>query len=179
MTFIRFLEYQFYGQGRGIVMSEKVEKMVQLMRRKWIPEFQLQYSTDVPWTPFQKKLKESKVTLISTAGVYVKGETPFTDHYGLGDPSYREVPLDTPLSQLNHFHEHYDHTNAYQDINCIFPIERLKELVNQKFIGALTPYHFSFMGYVPIPHPLITRTAPDLVKKLVMQGTDLVVLVPT
>ena len=35
------------------------------------------------------------------------------------------------------------------------------------------------MGYVPIPHPLITRTAPDLVKKLRIQETDMGILVPT
>ncbi|WP_246938714.1 glycine/sarcosine/betaine reductase selenoprotein B family protein [Bacillus pinisoli] len=160
-------------------MSDKIDKLIKVIREKWVPEFQLQYATNAPWTPFTKKITESKVTLISTAGVYVKGETPFTDHYGLGDPSYREIPLETPLSQLDHFHEHYDHTNAYKDINCIFPIERLKELVDQKFIKSLTPNHYSFMGYVPIPHPLTTRTTPDLVKKLVMQGTDLAILVPT
>lgn len=160
-------------------MSDKIEKMMNIVREKWVPEFQLQYSTDVPWTSYQKTLQESKITLISTAGVYVKGDTPFTDHYGLGDPSYREISLDTPLSQLAHFHEHYDHANAYKDINCIFPIERLIDLVKQKFIGSLTPFHYSFMGYVPIPHPLITRTVPDLVKKLLMQKTDIALLVPT
>jgi D-proline reductase (dithiol) PrdB len=161
------------------LLSDKIEKMIKLVRQRWVPEFQMQYSTDIPWTPFQKELSKSKVTLISTAGVYVKGETPFTDHYGLGDPSFREIPLDTPLPQLDHFHEHYDHTNAYKDINCIFPLDRLKELVNQKFIGPLTDYHYSFMGYVPIPHPLITRTAPDVAKKLLMQESDIAILVPT
>jgi D-proline reductase (dithiol) PrdB len=160
-------------------LSNKIEEMINLVRKKWVPEFQLQYGTDIPWTPFQKKINESRVTLVSTAGVYLKGETPFTDHYGLGDPSYREIPLNTSSSQLDHFHEHYDHTNAYKDINCIFPIERLKELVDQKFIGSLTQYHYSFMGYVPIPHPLITRTAPDLAKKLLMQETNIAILVPT
>lgn len=161
------------------MLSKKIEKLIETIRQKWVPEFQLQYSTDVPWTPYQKELEKSNITLISTAGVYVKGETPFTDHYGLGDPSYREIPLDTPLSRLDHFHKHYDHTNAYKDINTIFPIERLIELVNQKYIGSLTQYHYSFMGYIPIPHPLITRTTPDLVKKLLMQKTDLTILVPT
>jgi D-proline reductase (dithiol) PrdB len=52
-------------------------------------------------------------------------------------------------------------------------------MVTQNFIGSLTSYHYSFMGYVPIPHPLITRTAPNLVKKLVMQETDIAILVPT
>jgi D-proline reductase (dithiol) PrdB len=160
-------------------MSEKLDKLVEAVRRIWVPEFQLQSFDSAPWTPFTKKLEDARITLISTAGVYVKGDTPFTDHYGLGDPSYREIPLETENSKLEHFHEHYDHTNAYQDVNCIFPLERLKEMEKAGAIGALTEYHYSFMGYVPIPHPLMKRTAPDLVKKLKLLQTDLTILVPT
>jgi D-proline reductase (dithiol) PrdB len=160
-------------------LSDKVDRLVNAIRQKWVPEFQLQVSEDIPWTPLSKSINESIITLISTGGVYVKGETPFTDHYGLGDPSYREIPLNTEINRLAHFHEHYDHTNANQDINCIFPIERLKELENEKRIGSLSSYHFSFMGYVPIPHPLTNRTAPDLAYKLKMQGVDAAILVPT
>lgn len=35
------------------------------------------------------------------------------------------------------------------------------------------------MGYIPIPHPLIKRTDPHLAKKLLLQQTDAVLLVPT
>jgi D-proline reductase (dithiol) PrdB len=160
-------------------MSKKLEKMIQLIREKWVPEFQLQVSEDIPWTTLSKPLEQAKGTIISTGGVYVKGDTPFTDHYGLGDPSYREIPLNTPIPKLAHFHEHYDHTNAYQDINCIFPIERFKELVEQKRIGSLSDYQYSFMGYVPLPFPLKTRTAPDVARKLTRESVDFAFLVPT
>jgi D-proline reductase (dithiol) PrdB len=160
-------------------MSEKLDKLKAAIQQRWVPEFDFQYSEDIPWTQTAKLVSQSKVTLISTGGVYVKGDTPFTDHYGLGDPSYREIPLNTPIARMDHFHEHYDHTNAYQDINCIFPIERLRKLAEEKVIGSLSEYHYSFMGYVPIAHPLITRTAPDLAKKLQLQNVDIAILVPT
>jgi D-proline reductase (dithiol) PrdB len=160
-------------------MTEKLNKLKLAIRQSMVPEFEIQYSEDIPWTEVVKPVSESKVTIISTGGVYVKGDTPFTDHYGLGDPSYREIPLDTPISRIDHFHEHYDHTNAYQDINCIFPIERVQRLVEEKVIGSLSEYHYSFMGYVPIPHPLNTRTAPDLAKKLRIQDVDIAILIPT
>jgi D-proline reductase (dithiol) PrdB len=101
-------------------MSTKLDRMVQLIRDKWVPEFQLQISEDIPWATLAKSLSQAKGTIISTGGVYVKGDTPFTDHYGLGDPSYREIHIDTSLAKLDHFHEHYDHTNAYKDINPRF-----------------------------------------------------------
>ncbi|MGD6794699.1 glycine/sarcosine/betaine reductase selenoprotein B family protein [Metabacillus indicus] len=160
-------------------MSEKIRKLEDFVREKWVPDFKLVKNQDVPWTSFSKKLNKAKITIISTGGVYVKGETPFTDHYGLGDPSYREISSNTPIDRLGHFHEHYNHKNADEDINCIFPIERVKQLVEKGFIGGLTEYHYSFMGYIPIPHPLINRTGPDLAKKLLLQQTDAVLLVPT
>lgn len=160
-------------------MQSKLDKLVAAVRQRWVPEFNVYVSEGIPWTPLRKPLSEAKVTLISTGGVYVKGDTPFTDHYGLGDPSYREIPLHISIQMIDHFHEHYDHTNAYVDINCIYPIERLKELVAGKVIGSLSPYHYSFMGYVPIPHPLINRTAPDLAEKLVIQDVDVAFIVPT
>lgn len=160
-------------------MTERLEKLKLAIRQNSVPEFEIQYPEDIPWTEVVKPVSESKVAIISTGGVYVKGDTPFTDHYGLGDPSYREIPLDTRIARLDHFHEHYDHTNAYQDINCIFPIERMQELVKEKIVGSLSEYHYSFMGYVPIPHPLMTRTAPDLAKKLRLQDVDIAILIPT
>jgi hypothetical protein len=42
----------------GVRLSNKIEKMVKLMREKWVLEFQLQFATDIPWTPFQKQLNE-------------------------------------------------------------------------------------------------------------------------
>lgn len=160
-------------------MSDKINGLVQIVREKWVPDFKILEYSDAPFAKLNKTLKEARVTLITTGGVSVKGDTPFTDHYGLGDPSYREIPLDTPVNRLNHFHEHYDHTNANKDINCIFPIERMKELVEEGKVGSMTPYHYSFMGYVPIPHPLLKMTAPDIAKKLLLQGTEAVILVPT
>jgi hypothetical protein len=52
---------------------------------------------DSPWSPFKKRLSESKVAVMTTGGVYVEGQQPFdTD----GDWSFREIPLDTPLGPV-------------------------------------------------------------------------------
>ena len=69
---------------------------------------------DTPWSPFKKRLSESKVAVMATGDVYVEGQTPFdTD----GDWSYREIPLDTPLDQLRVAHAHYDTNGVAEDVD--------------------------------------------------------------
>jgi hypothetical protein len=81
-------------------MTEKLERLIQTVRTRWVPEFQLQRYEDCPWTPMRTPLKESKGVLIGTGGIYVKGETPFTDHYGLGDES-QMLPMFKALNELD------------------------------------------------------------------------------
>ncbi|UOR10827.1 glycine/sarcosine/betaine reductase selenoprotein B family protein [Halobacillus amylolyticus] len=156
----------------------KFDKVVNVVRENFVPEFQAQKYDEAPWAELTKPVNQAKGVLISTGGVYLSGTTPFTDHYGLGDPSYREIPLGTANDKLQHYHEHYDHTNANEDVNCIFPLERLSEMVEEEEIGSLSDYHYSFMGYIPIPHPLITRTAPDVANKLKLQDVDFAFIAP-
>ncbi|MBI3949701.1 MAG: hypothetical protein HY314_04510, partial [Acidobacteria bacterium] len=64
------------------------------------------------------------------------------------------------------------------DKNCVFPLDRLRELEAEGVIGALAPRHFSIMGYVAVTDPLINETAPEVAEKLKADGVDLVLLAP-
>jgi len=44
-----------------------------------------------PWTPVNKPLGESRVALVTTAGVHHKGQQPFDMQDAEGDPSFREI----------------------------------------------------------------------------------------
>ncbi|WP_180954313.1 glycine/sarcosine/betaine reductase selenoprotein B family protein [Bacillus sp. M6-12] len=157
-------------------MIEKVEKAVQ---ERWVPSFRFERNEAAPFTPFKKKTTEAKIALITTGGVYIKGMTPFNDNYGLGDVSYREIPVDTNLSTVSFAHEHYDQTNARKDPNVVFPLDVLKELLSEGKIGELAETHYSFMGYIPVPHSLKNVTAPEVAKKLKKAKVDAVILVPS
>ena len=80
----------------------------------------------IPYTPRFRELKESAFALVSTAGIHLRDQEPYNIE---GDNSWRLIPGDVEASQLMVTHEHYDHTDADQDINCVFPIDRLRELV--------------------------------------------------
>jgi D-proline reductase (dithiol) PrdB len=50
-------------------------------------------------------------------------------------------------SNLMVTHDHYDHADADQDINVVFPIDRLRELKEDGFIGGIARKHIGYMGY--------------------------------
>ena len=137
-------------------------------------------SKDIPWTPVTKPLHQSRVALITTAGVHHKTQTPFDMQDPDGDPTYREVGAGTSLSDLMITHDYYDHSDADKDMNIVFPLDRLNEFQQEKIIGRGADVHFSFMGHIDGSHisTLITQSAPEIARKLKAGGTDVALLTP-
>jgi D-proline reductase (dithiol) PrdB len=126
----------------------------------------------IPYTPFTGKLEESKVALVSTAGVYVKDQPPFILD---GDTSFRIIPGDVDSQDLRIAHEHYDHSDADKDINCVFPIDRLRELAQEKFIGSVSEIHIS-MGYTQAFREVREKTIPEIVKQIQNSRADITLM---
>ena len=128
---------------------------------------------DSPWSPFKKRLSESKVAVMTTGGVYVEGQQPFdTD----GDWSFREIPLDTPLDQLRVAHTHYDTTGVAEDVDAVLAMHRLLELEAEGIVGEAQTPTYSFMGFIPEPSGLIEVTGPEVAGRLKDDGVDGVVI---
>ncbi|MFH1484991.1 MAG: glycine/sarcosine/betaine reductase selenoprotein B family protein, partial [Chloroflexota bacterium] len=135
------------------------------------PPYRWSSYEDSPWTPLSKPLEKCRVALIGSSGVYVKSQTPF-DADSKGDISFREMPKDVPVSELTIVHRDYDHTDADQDINCIYPIERFRELEKDKVIGELAPINYAFCGRIFYRTLLLNEMAPDLVQRLKRSKVD-------
>jgi D-proline reductase (dithiol) PrdB len=132
----------------------------------------------IAWAPLRKPLSECSVALVSTAGVHLKSQPVHDLLNPHGDTSFREIAGDTPTSDLAVDHVHYDTTDATNDPNCVFPLDRLRELVELGMIGAIAPMHYGFMGFIPDGRLLRDTTAPIVAERLLAQGTDVVVLTP-
>jgi len=126
----------------------------------------------VPFTPFEGTLSESMVALVSNAGVHLKSQEPFSPE---GDNSLRVVPGDVKGSELMITHSHYDHADADRDINCVFPIDRLRELRQEGLIGGLGDKHVGF-GYSLNLKETYEVTAPQVADAIERSKADLVVL---
>ncbi|MEE9615147.1 MAG: glycine/sarcosine/betaine reductase selenoprotein B family protein [Thermodesulfobacteriota bacterium] len=134
----------------------------------------------IPWTPVTKPLKESTVALVTTAGVHLASQKPFDMEDPDGDPTWRELHSDIPREEYTITHDYYDHRDADRDLNIVFPIDRLQELKEEGLIGGVADTHYGFMGHIAGAHvdTLIKETAPEMTRKLVAAGVDVVLLTP-
>ena len=128
-----------------------------------------------PWRPLKKPLAESRVGLIASGGIYVTGQVAF--HFK-DDASFRAIPTDVKTSNLRTAHFAYDQTDARRDPNVVFPIDTLRHLVKEGFIGSLTEHAFTFMGGIYSSRRVSEELAPQLVQQLQVEKADLALLVP-
>jgi hypothetical protein len=116
----------------------------------------------VPFTPFQGKLEEVEVCLVSTAAVRTKDDAPFQTE---GDTTWRVIPGEAEAKDLRYDDTHYDHACVDRDMNCVFPIDRVRELAREGRVAGLTARHFS-LGYSQALRELRERTIPALVREV-------------
>ena len=127
----------------------------------------------IPYTPRILDASKSIFSLVSTAGVHLRDQEPYNLE---GDNSWRLIPGDVQASQLMVTHDHYNHQDADQDINCIFPIDRLRELAADGIIGGVGDKHLGFMGYTQNLRDLYERVAPEMAKIMLRSKADAVLL---
>ena len=127
-------------------------------------------------TPFVQApaLNRLKVAVISTAGLHLKDDR----HFGPGESDYRLIPSATPASDLamSHISTNFDRTGFQMDLNMVFPLDRLNELVLEGFIDSVASYHYSFMGATE-PQQM-EKTARNLAGIMKKDGVNSVLLVP-
>ena len=93
----------------------------------------------IPYTPLKRQLKECRVALVSTSGAYVEGMQPFSEN----DLTFRLIPTDTDTKTIRFVPGHFDTTQGAEDPNIMFPLDRLRELVENGEIGSLSENHIS------------------------------------
>ncbi|MEW6128278.1 MAG: glycine/sarcosine/betaine reductase selenoprotein B family protein [Acidobacteriota bacterium] len=116
----------------------------------------------VPFTPFDRELNKSRIVLVTAAGVHHKSQEPFNIGDELGDLTFRVIEGNVDVEDLMVTHHHYDHTDADRDINVVFPIERLRELQNEGFIGEVASEHIGYMGYSMQLKKMYEEVAPQI-----------------
>lgn len=119
-------------------------------------------------------LEHRKVAILSTAGLHLRGAPPF-----LGvSAEYRELPSSVQPGDIvmSHISPNFDRSGFQLDWNVGFPIERLKELVEEGLVGAVAETHYSFMGATD--PTLMEPRARTVARRLRAKGVDAALLVP-
>jgi D-proline reductase (dithiol) PrdB len=129
-----------------------------------------------PFVRPEKPIEDSRLALVSTGGVHLPGQQRFDIDDPAGDCSYREIP--TSAEELTWTHAYY-RPDEGSDLDAVFPLQTLRGLVEDGLVGELGPRHFSFMGAIHEPTPLVEETAPEVAERLVEDGVDAVLLTPS
>lgn len=121
------------------------------------------------WTKVQKPLSEMTIALVTGTGVHLKGDQRFNLSC---DSSFRIIPSNVDVKDLTVSHGGYDNTDVLTDINSMFPIDRLRELVAEGVIAHAAPRHISFMGGGGDLKALSSETGPAIAAILKQDGVD-------
>jgi D-proline reductase (dithiol) PrdB len=128
----------------------------------------------VPFTPYDKDLSSATVALVCATGIFLPDQDPFPAE-DPGDVTYRVIPNDADVSSMRIVHGHYDHGEADADPNIVFPLDTLRELVNDGVIGAINDKHYSY-GFTTRLRELYEQTFPEIADKIERSKTKLVLM---
>lgn len=120
----------------------------------------------VPFTPFDRELGKSSIAIVTAGGVHLREQEPFNIADELGDLTYRVIAPDTVSSELMVTHHHYNHADADEDINVVFPLDVLRELQKEGFIGGIARKHIGYMGYTMQLKAMYEGTAAEIANEI-------------
>ena len=137
------------------------------------------------WAAFTKRLSESRIALLTSAGLYLTASQPPFDldterarpHWG--DPSWRSIPGGVAPEELGVAHLHINDEDLRADAEIALPLRALAALAREGVVGAVTGSHVAVMGYQDRRlRDWHDKTAPEIVSFLREQGADGLVLAP-
>ncbi len=131
--------------------------------------------TSRPWVK-GAALGQRRVAIVTTSGVHRRGDLPFSLIPGT---DYRVIPGGTEAGELvmSHTSVNFDRGGFQEDVNVVFPIDRLKELARDGVIGSVADFHYSFMG-AAWPPTRFEPKARELAGLLKRDRVDAVLLTP-
>lgn len=126
-----------------------------------------------PWAE-GAALARRRVAIVTTAGLHLRGDRPFDS----GAADYRVIPGDVPAADLvmSHVSVNFDRTGFQEDINVVFPLDRLRELAAEGVVGGVADIHYSFMGATQMR--ALEAKARELAGLLKKDRVDAVLLSP-
>jgi hypothetical protein len=140
---------------------------------------------DPVWAPLEKRLSESRIALLTSAGIYLKGSQPSFDLDGerarpdWGDPSWRSIPAAADAADLGVAHLHINDADVLADPEIALPMRLLEQLAGEGVVGGAVANHLAVMGFQERSlGDWRQTTAPAIVAHLREQGADALVLAP-
>jgi len=142
------------------------------------PAYRWTVNDVAPWQPLGKSLSECRVTILTSGGISMCSMPGF-DPMARNDHRLDAIPHSASSADFQIHDAYYDHADADRDLNCQFPIDRLRELVSAGEVGSLAPRLWSgFMGRIYNRSKVLEESAPAYVAELMKDEVDLLIAVP-
>ncbi len=156
-----------------------VDELNDYYRAMGNPPYRWSINETAPLHRPAKPLRECTVSLLTSGGVS-RRSMPAFDPNARNDHRLDEIASDTPSSDFQVHDNYYDHTDAENDINCIFPLDRMRELADSGEIGrAASRFWSGFMGRIYNRTKLIADSGPAFADSLLEDGVDVLVAAPS
>lgn len=142
------------------------------------PPYEWTINETAPLHRITKPLDECNVSILVSGGISLCSAVPFNPQ-ARNDHRVDAIPNDAADIDFQIHDAYYDHTNADHDINCVFPIARLREMAAAGEIGRVADRHWSgFMGRIYNRTKIMEESAPAFVAKLNEDAVDILLAVP-
>jgi len=89
-------------------------------------------------------LAQRRIAILSSAALIRRGDNPFP--FGSGEARF--IAADTPPGDLliSHVSINFDRSGWQRDVNVVYPIDRLRDLVADGTIAGIAPTNYTVMG---------------------------------
>lgn len=142
------------------------------------PPYQWTINHSAPLHRLAKPVTACRVTMLTSGGISLCSMPAF-DPMARNDHRLDAIRSDAASSDFQIHDAYYDHHDADTDLNCQFPIDRLRELASSGEIGSLAPRFWSgFMGRIYNRTKVLEESAPAFVAELSKDEVDLLIAVP-
>ena len=131
-----------------------------------------------PFSPARRALPMLNLALISSAGAYIDGTTPFDTSGSAGDFTFREIPSQIGAEDLRFAARGYDPAAVMADSNSLLPLARLLEFESNGIIGQLNSVFWSFSGFIPDAARLVDEMLPKILERIKRYQVQAALLIP-
>ena len=143
------------------------------------PAYQWTVNETAPLHKLAKPLNECTVSLLTSGGVSQCAMPAFNPD-ARNDHRLDAIDHGADAQDFQIHDSYYDHRDAEQDINCIFPLERLRELESSGEIGAVSARLWSgFMGRIYNRGKVREESGPAFAEALAEDGVDILLAAPS
>lgn len=151
-------------------MSDNDKTMRAHASKMPVPEFVDPAFTSPP------PLGEARVAIVTSAALHVGADDGFAPD---ADPKYTVLDAAERALRLGHFSPNFDRGGFAADLNVVYPIDRLRELAAAGTIGSVAARHYAFAGNQPdTVSGIRLDTGPEVARRLLEDGVDVVLLTP-